>query len=63
MDKDQEHVVVDGDDDSPLSPCTEELHSNSHTDDGCRGHGAPWDDQTWVCSMTCHSQTHWAGSE
>ena len=60
MDMDQEHSG-DNDDDSHLFLCIEVLHSSCHVGI-CMGHGAPWDDQTWVCSMTCHSQTHWAGS-
>ena len=60
MDMDQELSVAD-DSDSHLSPCTEELHSSCHVG-SCMGHGASWDSQTWVCSMTCHSQTRWAVS-
>ena len=59
MDMDQEHLEDDVD--SPLFPCIEEFHSSCHVGI-CIGHGAPWDDQTLVCSMTCRSQTHWAGS-
>ena len=59
-DMDQEHSG-DNDDDSHLFLCIEVLHSSFHVDI-CMVHEVPWDDQTWVCSMTCHSQTHWAGS-
>ena len=60
MDMDQEHSG-ENDDDSLLFLCIEVLHSSFHVDI-CMVHEVPWDDQTWVCSMTCHSQTHWAGS-
>ena len=42
MDMDQELSVAD-DDDSHLSPCTEELHSSCHVG---MGHGTSWGDQT-----------------